>query len=750
VHRRGSDGERGSVRAPSFAPFRPKLTAPSAAPDLVARPRLVDRLLTFTGREVVVSAPAGYGKTTLVAQWAEREPRPFAWVSLDTADDDPAVLVTYLALALHEIESLPDADLALLTHDDVDLDALLDGLRRVLANRTRPFVLALDDVHRIDGAGRDVVDLLAHTVPPGATLALLTRGRSPVATSRAALLGDVLVIDRDDLAMTAPEADRLLRTSGVDADADTTATIRDLTEGWPAALYLAALALREADDAGVAVHEIRGRNRRIADFLSEEVLPALDADDVEFLLATSILDRCNGDLCDTVLVRSGSGAVLERLARTNRFVIPLDGTGDWYRYHHLFADMLRAEARRRDPAAFAAVAARASAWWEQQFEPDDAITLALAAGDRARVIDLIGRYAVILQNTRRVPTVERWLGAFTGEEIERTPTLAVTAAWNGLMDGDAGRVHRFATAVAQHHDGTPLADGTPPEAAVALLEALTTIEGLGTVCDHAARAFADHPLTSPYRAIAASIAANAEATRGEWTAAAQWAEQAIRIGRVGMTAALVHGLAASARVDAAAADWGAARVSVEEALALIDAEGFADRPAMTLAYSIAALVHAHCGDAARADAERHHTDGLLERLDGILPFALVCSILELAEAAVLTGQIDDATALLSEAQRRLRRLRDTGLLPTAVERIGTLIASRTMKPSYRLVEPLSPAELRVLGWLPTHLSFGEIGEELFLSRNTVKSHAMAIYRKLGVTSRSAAVREATRLGLLPG
>jgi len=170
---------------------------------------------------------------------------------------------------------------------------------------------------------------------------------------------------------------------------------------------------------------------------------------------------------------------------------------------------------------------------------------------------------------------------------------------------------------------------------------------------------------------------------------------------------------------------------------------------MTLAYSIAALVHARCGDAARADAARHHTGGLLKRLDGILPFAAVGSVLELAEAAALTGRIDDATTLLGDAERRLRRLRDTGLLPAAIERIGTLIAARTAKPTSRLVEPLSPAELRVLGWLPTHLSFGEIGAELFLSRNTVKSHAMAIYRKLGVTSRSAAVKEATNLGLLP-
>ncbi len=161
-----------------------------------------------------------------------------------------------------------------------------------------------------------------------------------------------------------------------------------------------------------------------------------------------------------------------------------------------------------------------------------------------------------------------------------------------------------------------------------------------------------------------------------------------------------------------------------------------------------ALHLARGGLAAAADDERHQTLRLLERLEDVTPFVVVSCLVELAEAAVLTGQVDDAADLLAEAERRLRRLRDTGLLPFAVERVGGLVAAATVTPANGLVEPLSPAEHRVLQFLPTHLSFGEIGEELFVSRNTVKSHAMAIYRKLGVTSRSGAVKEAANLGLL--
>ena len=549
--------------------------------------------------------------------------------------------------------------------------------------------------------------------------------------------------------MSDDEALDLLRVGGVAADPETTAIVQSLSEGWPAGLYLTALAIRDADDPGGAARAITGRHRRIADFFAEEVLPALDAADVDFLLATSPLDRCCADLCDAALGRTGSGARLERLARTNRFVIPLDDAGEWYRYHHLFTDMLRAEQRRRDPAAYAAVASRASDWWEQRFEPDEAVALALTAGDRARAVDLIGRYAPILQNTRRVPTVARWLAAFPSEEIVATPALAVTAAWNALMEGDVAGVHRFATAVEQHADDSPLPDGTPAAAAVALLVALTTTRGLTAVRDNAALAYADHPATSPYRAIAAMLGGQALAWLGDWDEARPRTDDAIRIGRVGLVAAQVHGLATVARIDAARDDWVAAGEGIDVALDLIDEHGLEDRPAMTSVYSIAALVDAR-RKSPGADALRDHAVALLERLEDVTPFVVTGCLIELAEAAILTGKVDDAATMLSEAERRLRRLRDSGLLPFSLARVGRLLAARSVRRDTHLVEPLSPAELRVLAWLPTHLSFGEIGEELFVSRNTVKSHAMAIYRKLGVTSRSAAVKEAVGLGLVVG
>ncbi|MFA5884513.1 MAG: LuxR C-terminal-related transcriptional regulator [Acidimicrobiia bacterium] len=739
------------TRAPSFAPFPPKLVRPSLGTDLVERPRLVDGLLAFDGGEVVISAPAGYGKTTLATQWAAREPRAFGWLSLDAADNDPVVLVTYLTLALHDLEPIAGTDLALLTRADVDLATLVDTLRQVVATRARPFVLALDDVHRIEGPSLDVVVTgLAPYVPAGSTLALLTRGASPVPTSRAALQGDALVIDTTMMAMTSAEAGELLHGAGVSPPAETIDAIRAQTEGWPAGLYLATLALRDIDAADLSVGAVTGRDRRIATFFAEEVLPALPPDDVEFLLHTAVLERLSGALCDAVLECTGSGARLERLARANRFVIPLDPTGDWYRYHHLFSEMLLAEARRRDGAGCDEHARRASDWFAQNGDPDSAITQALIGHDHDRAARVVWFAAPLMQNTRRLATVDLWLEAFDPDEVTRTPALAVPAALNALMLGNVRDVHRFAGAVEAMGDHARCPDGTPATASAALLRALTTSAGLETMRDDAARAFAGHGPETSYRGLASFLESAARTLLGDLAGARERADETVRLGRAFTPPLLPHGLAQRARIAMVHEDWTEATRLVDEAVDVVHRLEFADRPPMALVFSTAALVHLHDRRTERGKRERDHALALLPRVEDASPYQGAAACLELALASVWAGDLVSARAMLDDSERRLRRLQGAGLLPQALEQVRAELAEAFPAAGADLVEPLSPAEMRVLAWLPTHLSFVEIGEELFLSRNTVKSHAMAIYRKLGVTSRSAAVREATALGLLNG
>jgi len=745
------DGANGgaAARPLSFVPFTAKLNPPALDDRTTDRRDLVDMLTRFTGIHVAITAPAGYGKSTLAAQWCTADPRPTAWLSLDAADHDPYVLATYLGLALDAIDPLGDAELETLTRRDVPTDELFGALRRVLATRPRPFLLVVDDVHLVEGAAEHpVLAVLGRHVPPGSTVAFVTRGTPPLRASREIVLGDLLRLDVTQLAMTTDETAAVLRAAGLDTDDATIAALHERTEGWAAGLYLAALALRDADDPGATIDGIRGRRREIADFFADEVLPALAPEDAEFLLATAVLGRCSGDLCDVALQRRGSGAVLERLARENRFVIPLDDTGDWYRYHHLFADMLEAELRRRDPATVDTVARRASEWWEARFDPDPAVFLALAGNDRARAIDLIARFGPLLQNGRLLPTVGRWLDQFSDDEIAAHLELAVVAAWNALLVGDVAGVHLGAAVVQRAPADATLPDGTGPDAAAALLRALTNSHGLTDMRAEAARAFAEHPERSMYRAVAATIESHTALLLGDWDGARTASDEAIARGRQGLAASYCHGLSNRARLASIDGDLELCDRSVEELRGNIREHWLDERPAMGLARSFVALHLARRGLAAAADEERRRTLPLIERLEDVTPFVVVSCLLELAEAAVLTGHVDDATDLLAEAERRLRRLRDTGLLPFAVERVRGLVAAATVSPAADLVDPLSAAERRVLQFLPTHLSFGEIGEELFVSRNTVKSHAMAIYRKLGVTSRSAAVKEAANLGLL--
>lgn len=746
---RAPEAERSPLRI--GLPVAAKLTGPALDPRLVDRLRLVDALVAHTGRNVVVTAPAGYGKSTLAAQWSARDPRPSGWITIDGADRDPYLLLTYVAAALDAIDPLPDGSLDRLTRADLELEHLLDELAAVLASRPRPFLLVLDDVHLLgDAIDNPVLRAVGRHRAPGSTMAFLTRAAPPLRVSRAIVGGELLCLEARDLALAPEETTALLHTVGFDPDDELATSVHELTEGWPAGVYMAALALRDSDDPRAAARDLRGRQRRIADFFSEEVLPALDPSDLEFLLATAVLDRCCGELCDAALERSGSGAVLERLARENRFVIPLDDVGEWYRYHHLFGDMLHAEQCRRDPDGAGAVARRASAWWEQQSDPDRAFWLALAAGERRRAIELVARFSPILQNSRRIPTVDRWIHAFADDEVVAEPALAVTAAWNALLTEDVERVQRFATAVELRSETGPFPDGTPPAAAAALLRALTTSRGLGEVRRDASRAFDEHPPTSPYRAIAALLDGAARHLLGETERGRERTETAIALGRVHLHPVVAQGLAMRARAEVIEGDWIAAARSIDEAMEVVEEHWLGERPAIGQVIGAAALVHAKVGRTDRADEERIRGRRLIERQDDVLPFLGAMTVVELAESALITGHVDEATELLGDAERRLRRLRDTGLLPFALERVGAMVSAQVRSPARPLVEPLSPAELRVLHYLPTHLSFGEIGEELFVSRNTVKTHAMAIYRKLGVTSRSAAVREATQHGLLSG
>ncbi|GMU77854.1 MAG: helix-turn-helix transcriptional regulator [Acidimicrobiia bacterium] len=718
------------------------------------RPQIVGALSSFGGRVVVISAAAGYGKSTVTAEWVGADERAHAWLTLDEADRDPVVFLTYLGIALHEVEPVPDPLLDVLTRVDVDIPTIVAALEEVLSARLRPFVLVLDDVHHLrPGPSRDVVlrALVAH-VPPGSVVALVTRESAPLPTCRAVLAGETMVVDAHDLALTREEVGAVLRSEAFEASPEVVDALWQRTEGWVAGVALAALALRGVHSIEPAqlANAVRGSERRTRDYFTDEVLAALGDDDAEFLLATAVLGPCSGPLCDAVLGRTDSGSTLARLARENCFVTPMDESATWYRYHALFEEMLASEMQGRDAARAREVARRASDWHAAQGDGDRAIALALSAGDRDLAARLVWQFAPQMQNAGRIDTVARWIDRFRAEEIMGTACLAVPAAWNALVRGEIDELQRLAASLDRSCDGSALPDGTDPWAAAALLRAITGAGGLGEMREMAAKARAGHRDDSPYRALATFLEASAAGLLGDVDAAWDLNREGARLARTVLVPVHAHLLAHAARLDLATGNWEAALGLVGQALAVVEEHGLADRPAMALVLATASLVHVSTGDRERGDAERQRAIDLLDRLMDVSPYQVLEARLDLAWASALVADHRAARVLLGRSEHQVRSLGDAGVLPSRFDAVSRIVGEHAPRPGADLAEPLTPAEVRVLRMLPTHHSFGEIGGELFVSRNTVKSHAMAIYRKLGVSSRSAAVEEAVRQGYLAG
>ena len=379
-----------STRPVRVVPFAPKVTAPRIHSATLPRDALVERLCADEATELFIGAPAGYGKSTLLALWAERDERPFAWMTADEGDNDPVVLLTYLALALDSLTPPGFGLVEQVTATEYPWPEMLASIADAVAAMSTPFVLVVDDVHELEGTSRTkVLSAIARRVPPGSTIALGTRGRRPYPMSRGLLAGQSTEIGVGELSMDGGEAAALLRASGVEATREVADALHDKTEGWPAGLYIAALALRNADDPERAVQEFTGGDRSITDYVTEEILTAIPLDVVEFLLSTAVLSRLSGELCDHALGANGSGAVLDELARDNRFVIPLDHHGGWYRYHHLFGEVLLQAMRARDPARVQDVTRRASEWFAERGEVEPAVEHALAGStEDAPALDL--------------------------------------------------------------------------------------------------------------------------------------------------------------------------------------------------------------------------------------------------------------------------------------------------------------------------------------------------------------------------
>jgi LuxR family maltose regulon positive regulatory protein len=548
--------------------------------------------------------------------------------------------------------------------------------------------------------------------------------------------------------MGAHETAQLLASAGLDLEPASVDALQTKTEGWPGGLYLAILALRDEPDPDAAAVGFSGGDGLVTAFLTEEIFAAMSPDEVDFLLDTAVLTRLSGDLCDDVLGASGSGAMLAHLAQEYDFVIPLDHAGEWYRYHHLIGDMLRAEMHGRDRERVHEVARRASTWFEARREPELAVEHALAAHDIDRAATLVWMHTPAMLAVNRVATVGIWLDRFDAGTVERQPALAVSAAWHAMARGDAPAFHRLRDVLHRLGDAR-LPDGSPASAVRAIMDALVGRDGLAAMRANAAHAGAELPTESPYRPVAALLEGSAAALRGDQDAARDLLGVGIQLSAGRLPAVHVQCLTQLGRLELADDNPIAAERLADDAVRVMAEADIADRPVCCMCHAFAAVLHLRVGAHSLADEERARGLALSERAEDLATYIWLGCRLDLACAAVMARDLTAARSILDDTQRRLARLPDRGTLDAYADRVAAMLATATA-PDAQLVEPLTPAEQRVLARLPTHLTFGQIGEELFLSRNTIKSHAMAIYRKLGVASRNDAVAEATRLHLLDG
>jgi LuxR family maltose regulon positive regulatory protein len=743
--------EQTSPAPPPFDVIDSKVRVPQVAEGSVSRVGLVNRLRTTTTPVVLVAAPAGYGKTTLLAQWAARDERPAVWVTIDERDNDPLVLVRHVAVALGGARPVPPSLLEALGTPGASVWAR--ALPRLVAaiEGGPPFVMVLDCADRLhERDALDAVETLAGHIPEGSILGLSGRTAPALPIGRMRASGGLLEIEADALALSRREATLLLRGAGVVPSDDEVRYLVEQTEGWPAGLVLAARCMQRPNRRLEQPLELAGDDRYVADYVRAEHLAGLEPETLTFLRRSAVLARMSGPLCDAVLETSGSGRRLRAIDRSNLFVVPLDASGKWYRYHHLFRDVLLRELEDTEAERIPALNERAADWFEAHGDMEAALDPAAAAGDVDRVARILGSIALPAVSSGRAGSVEQWLDDFPGRvDLDRYPGVATLGAWVHAVRGNSEEAHQWLRAA---EGGTP--DAEMPDGCLsarpwmAVVRAAMCSHGADRMLADAESALTDLPTDSRWYPIALLLRGAALALLGEIDEAdLALADAARAAGWAGATDVQIIAIGERAMLASACGDHGAAETLAEEGRELVYEDQLDTYP--TSAAGLAAAARAglrRCRwDQARADLS------VAERLTGelgeALPWFAVQTRMELARAHLTLRDAEGAGAHLDEAMEILGRHPHLGVLERQADALRDEIAS-TREVGDFTGSGLTAAELRLLPLLATHLSFREIGERLFVSRNTIKTQAISVYRKLGVSNRSAAIERAAEIGLV--
>jgi len=688
-------------------------------PGFVRRPELVSRLTSARNASLaLIVAPPGYGKSTLLSDWAEHDERAFIWLGLQLGE--AGIEAPLLASAI-------------------------DGAGQCAG----AYVVVLDDAHLVaPDSLRGLLEAVLAVLDDGSMVALASRTELQLPVGRLRAHRALVEVRINDLAMSRAESAAVLRQAGLHPDAAALQSLLQRTEGWPAAVYLAGLSLSEHPDPPVGLAGFRGDDHLLSEYLRDEVLSVLPAHMMSFLLRTSILDQLSGPACDAVLAQRGSALMLAALARESPLLEPLNRAHDVYRWHPLFRDALAAELRRREPGLSSVLHRRASRFFREHGDTDRAIDHACAARDARLTGDLI--WASIAGYLARggIDRVGRWLSSFGEDEIAAHGPLALCAAHHSLVLGNAEEAQHWASIA-----GAALEeDQTGPRArslavGIGLIVATIARGGAAAMRQAAQRAYELEPDGGPWRPALSCLMGVAEHLAGNREAAVRLLDDCVERGGGAAPWAMVVALAQRAVIAIEQADWELAEELTDQAERVIADRGLTEAPVVAVAFATSAAARAHQGRADEAKQDLRRGIDLLVVLGDVIAWYGAETRILLAHASLWLADVVGARTLLAQASRLARRTPDAVVFEHWFDRawshMDTLAETSLAGPS-----SLTIAELRVLRFLPSHRSFREIAAQLGVSANTIKTQAHAVYRKLGVASRSEAVARAHEAGLL--
>jgi LuxR family transcriptional regulator, maltose regulon positive regulatory protein len=730
-----------------------KLHIPSFRPELLERQALVDALVTGGSRKVtVVDAPAGYGKTTLLAEWcaSPSEDRQFAWLSLDEGDRDPVRFWVGVIDALRTVApEFGSAPLAALEDRRADLEGVvLPLVVNELAQLPVRIVLVLDDYHMIREAEvHHSLDYLLDHLPGNFHVAIATRVDPPLSLPRRRAAGELSEIRAAELRLSDEEARELLRRSAdVELSADDIARLQTRTEGWPAGVYLAALSLRGRDDPREFITSFAGDDRHVVDYLSTEVLAGQPEELRRFLLRTSILQRLCEPLCNAVAETDDAGALLEHIESRNLFVVQLDTTRTWYRYHRLFADLLRQELEIEEPHIVEELHRRACRWFVASGSVADALHHATAGGDFDTARELVVQHWNQHFNRGRLATVDRWLAAIPRGLVLADARLCIAGAWLAL---DRGRLEEAGEWIRAGERGLPGESRNGVAAELAVLRAVhgfkdAELESSETAAREALKSAEPGSFPDTVAQLILGVDLYWQERLDAAAGALRDAVAAAREAKNDLGRSYALGYLALIELDRD--NDAAAEVLASEAIGLSDAPGFLDHFVLMIGHLAWASVAERRGRLGEAERAVRRSVELSDRGAGRLERA--AARVALARIRQLQGDREEARESLRAARRAVEGASTLGALA------GTLAAAeRQLRVQRRpraafAGEELTDRELAVLRLLASGLSRREIAEALYVSQNTVKTHLRAIYRKLDASSRGEVVARGRELDLI--